>query len=338
MARNFSTNQVRQFYVVNATGTVKEDSAVGTAEVKVDESNALDKQVYILYKGADNILRSDFIPVKNINYIKLSKETDLRKPFKSKLVALDSDVNEGAPVVGQDYILRIAFKQFYGMSDEDQYFKDAAVHVIKGMTAEKFYQKMVDSLNLAFAREVGAHAYTKKDGSVEGSNPYLKFEATKDGIIITEKEQPWTLGIEQRESVNFDVVPTTILVDDEDVVWGKVTDKTVSKDAVTPGTNGVGNGKDIADLEYFCMGERGDQYRMVGWPNIVPTTYLVDPSKEYNVLDIHYAFTGEGVNSYRSEKEITVVATDIDKLTTIADAIKSAAGLTTTKAPEDPKP
>ena len=58
------------------------------------------------------------------------------------------------------------------------------------------------------------------------------------------------------------------------------------------------------------MGERGDQYREIGFPNYIPTTYLVDPSKEYNVLDLHFAFTDDGVNSYRSEKEITVVDTD----------------------------
>ena len=322
MARNFSTNQNRHIYVASAYGDVSETSAVGTIKVKTVD-NGVDKNLYLIYKGADTVLKSPLIPVKNLSYVKATKKEDLRKPFKSVLVALDSNVNGGNPVSGQDYILRIAFRQFYGMSDEDQYFKDAAVHATANMKPSDFYQKMVDSLNLAFAREVGAHAYTKKDGSVEGSNPYLKFEASSTGVTITEKEQHWT-----REPVNFEVIPTTIYLkdDNDDVVWGKVTDKTPAKSAVTVGTNGVGNGKDIADLEYFCMGERGDQYRMVGFPNYIPTTYLVDPSKEYNVLDLHFAFTDDGVNSYRSEKEITVVDTDGKAIDGIIAEINKAAG------------
>jgi hypothetical protein len=56
------------------------------------------------------------------------------------------------------------------------------------------------------------------------------------------------------------------------------------------------------------MGERGDQYRGKGWPNVIPTKYLVDPTQQYHVLELHFAFTDSGVNSYRTEKEITVVA------------------------------
>jgi hypothetical protein len=81
------------------------------------------------------------------------------------------------------------------------------------------------------------------------------------------------------------------------------------------------------------MGERGDQYRMVGWPHYIPTKYLLDPSKEYNVLEIHYAFTDTGVNSYRTEKEMTLVfpvgaaGSEYDEINAFIGAINSAAGL-----------
>lgn len=332
MARNFSTNQVRQLYVAGDYAEKVDDKSAKQAITLKSSDNGIDKELYFVYKGADTVLKSDFIPVKNITYIKATKKEDLRRPFTSKLVVLSKDVNGGNPVVGQDYILRIAFKQFYGMSEEDQYFKDAAVHVTSSIsTPEKFYQAMADSLNIAFARELNSKVTVKHnaDGTttVTGSNPYLTFTPSKDGLTITEKEQPWSRGIEQRETVNFDVVPTTIYVDDEDVVWGITTNKTDSKSKVTPGVNGVGNGKDIADLEYFCMGERGDQYRMVGFPNYVPTEYLVNPDAEYNTLDIHFAYTGDGVNSYRSEKDITIVAEKAETINDIVKAINEAAGL-----------
>jgi subtilisin family serine protease len=84
----------------------------------------------------------------------------------------------------------------------------------------------------------------------------------------------------------------------DDVTWGSVTE-----------ANGVTikNGKLTADFEYFHMGERGDQYRMVGFPDYVPVKYLVDPTKEYDYIGIHYAYVGPNESCQKSEKDITIV-------------------------------
>lgn len=335
MARNFSTNQNRHIFVAKTYGDVKADSATGTITVK-SFTNGLDKEFYLLYKGADTVLKSPTIQVKNLNYAKATKKEDLVIPFKSQVVALDKNVNGGAPVSGQDYIMRIVLRQWIGMSDKDQYIKDVVVHATSGMTAADFYKALVTQLNLCFSKEVGAST---------DANPYLKFEtvtsavsvynpetkateSVSEGIKITEKAQGWTLGLEQQLPVLFDAVPTTVYIKDDnaDVIWGKVYDATAKKADVVVGETGRGNGHDIADLEYFAMGERGDQYRMIGWPNIVPTRYLVDPDEQYNVLDLHFAFTDEGVTSYRSEKEVTIVATDSAVIDDIVAAINKAAG------------
>lgn len=325
-----STFQNRQFYVAKnyATG-VDETSTTGDIEVKVK-----DDEFYFLYKGADTVLRSDRIPLKNLDYVKAIAAQDQVIPLKKIKVELSSTVNNGDPILNQDYILRIAFKQFYAPGEDNQYFKDAAVHVTSAMVQDKkeFYKAMVKSLNLAFSREVGANI---------NSNPYLEFSAgtagSEDGIYITEKEQTWTLGTESLERVIFDVVPTTILYMQEDVVWAEedpntgkyYTDLTPTKANAVVGTDALGNGKIIADMEYFFMGERGDQYRMKGWPNIVPTKYLVDANLEYNVLELHYAFTDSGVNSYRSEKDITIVSSDKAVITSIiTELAKAPANLT----------
>ena len=223
----------------------------------------------------------------------------METPMKKVLVTLDSSVNGGAPVVGQDYILRINLRQFYGMSDQDQYFKDAAVRAVKGMTAKKFYEAMEKALNLCFSREVGANAK---------SNPYLTFSSSAAGLVIEEKPQSWHLGTEAQERVYFDVVPTTVYDGTTDLIWGSVAEK-------TPATK-IGNGKKIADLEYFLLGERGDQYRKIGWPNDVETVGMVDPTKTYDVFEIHYAFTDTGVNSYKSEKDITIAVPTATKTST----------------------
>jgi hypothetical protein len=115
----------------------------------------------------------------------------------------------------------------------------------------------------------------------------------------------------------FDVLPGTVLDNGDDVIWGTVAEQTP--------TTTVNNGQQIADLEWFCAGERGDQYRMKGWPNYVHTDYLVDPTQEYYVLDLHFAFTDSGVDSYRSEKEITIVSTSKSVINSIIGGINSKA-------------
>lgn len=200
----YSGKQNRQLYVAKAVGTVAADSVAGTIEVD-SVAGTLDKEVFFKYKGADTPLRSDLIPVKNIKYAKAVSAKSLEEPLKQVLVTLDPEVNEGKPVSGQDYILNIAFRQFYGMSDEDQYFKFGAVHAIAGMTEAQFYQKLADSLKLNFSREIGT---------------YLTFEATATGLLVKEVEQPWILGKYAQEKVYFEVYPRTIYVDGDEVTWG----------------------------------------------------------------------------------------------------------------------
>jgi len=306
----FSVNQNRQFYV--ATNVVATNDAVkAKGDIFVKATKDFEKEVYFEVMGADTVLRSDRIPVKNISYVKAIKADKMKTPMKKVKVTLKTDVNDGNLIVGQDYVLRIAFRQFYGMSDQDQYFKDVAVHAFKGMDATAFYKALEDALNLSFSREVGAD---------KTSNPYLAFTSSADGLVIEEKPQSWHYGTESQERVYFDVVPTTVYDGVDDLVWGEKTEETP--------TNFVGNGKKMADLEYFCLGERGDQYRMVGFPNVIETKGAVDPEKDYDVLEIHYSFTDEGISSYKSEKDITIVSpADDSKINDLITAFNAATGL-----------
>ena len=131
----------------------------------------------------------------------------------------------------------------------------------------------------------------------------------------------------EQTPVYFEVQPVPITVNGDERIWGKV------EDTEPAGT--IANGKKIADLEYFCMGERGDMYRGVGFPNNIPTTYLVDPTVKYNVIDIHYAYVGSNESVQKSEKTITLVVPKVgannqvsNKLANdIIKAINTATGL-----------
>ena len=348
----FSTNQVRQLYVAKALKTthVLASDAAGCIAVKNDTAK---NHLYFEYKSADNLMRSDLIDTKNILYAKATNADNMAHKLKSVTVTLATDVNGGAPVAGQDYILRIAFRQYVGMSDEDQYFKYGMVHTYTGMNADEFYKVLAQSIAKNFSREAvplikievhsaatkskgkfDANGYmevtpsTKDTGATDSTNPYYNGTSAVvsdiDSIRITEVEQPWRLGVMAQTPVYFTVQPVAILVNGDDRIWATVTE----------GTNGtIGNGKKIADLEYFCMGERGDVYRGIGWPHNTPTTYLVDPTSTYYVLDVHYAYVGDNEAVQKSEKTITVVCSDKTEFNSIITAFNSASGLSVAAIP-----
>lgn len=327
----FSTNQVRQLYVAKALKTprVLATDIAGSIAVK---SDAAKNHMYFEYKGADNLMRSDLIDVKNILYAKATDADDMAHELKAVTVTLDSEVN-AAPVAGQDYILRIAFKQYVGMSDEDQYFKYGMVHAYAGMTASDFYKKLALSLAKNFSREiVPLVKFILTDSGdeavpVDATTKESSLTGTYKALVIDEVEQPWRLGIMEQTPVYFEVQPVPVTVNGDERIWGKVEE--------TDPAGTIANGKKIADLEYFCMGERGDMYRGIGYPNNIPTTYLVDPTVKYNVIDIHYAYVGSNESVQKSEKTITLVVPKVgatnsasNKLANdIIKAINTATGL-----------
>lgn len=337
----FSTNQVRHLYVVNTAETdgthVTPAKKVGHATLQFDTAK---KHLYLEYRGVDSVMRSDLISIEDILYAKSNKADNMQTKLKSYTIALDKAINSGNPVSGQDYILRLAFRQYLGMSDEDQYFKYGMVHAYAGMTPDKFYKILAQSLAKNFSREVcplvkievhsaatkskgkfDAQGYmvvspdTKDTGAEAESNPYYVTDALVtdiDSVRITEVEQPWVLGTMPRTSVYYTVQTVPVTVEGDEVHWATITE----------GTNGtLHNGKTIADMEYFYMGERGDQYRNVGWPNVIPTKYLVDATKPYDTFDIHYAYVGSNESVQKSEKTLTIVCphdnkTELNKLIT----------------------
>lgn len=318
----FSVNQVRQLYVATAFKTphVLASDAAGSIAVKNDTAKS---HLYFEYKGADNLMRSDLIDTKNILYAKATDATAMAHDLKSVTIALDSNVNGGAPVAGQDYILRIAFKQYVGMSDEDQYFKYGMVHAYADMDASEFYKVLAISLAKNFSREVvplikieikTASATTEVTPTTKAAD----LTGTYTGVVITEVEQPWRLGVMAQTPVYFTVQSVPVTVNGDERYWATLTEST---------SGSIGNGKTIADLEYFCMGERGDMYRQVGWPHNIPTTYLVDPAKAYCVFDIHYAYVGSNESVQKSEKTITIVCADKAELNKVIAAFNTATGL-----------
>lgn len=302
----FNVNQNRQFYVINEVITDTSTEPTKEGQIKLGKT-ADGKQFWFKHFGKGGLTRTDLIDVDKVCYVKSTPKADMQRKLKKATVTLSADVNGGAPIAGQDYILRIQVDNYLAPGDACVLIRSGAVHAVKGMTAAKFYEKMVESLNMNFSRD---------------PQPLLKFEVSKtadgshtaNGITITEVgDQPWRLGVLSQEAVNFEAIPTTVRYDGEEVFWGST--------EYGETTTTVGNGKQVADLEYFCMAERGDMFRNMGWPNNIDVKYMVDPTKEYDMLDLHYFFSGDGVQVHKSEKDITFVAADTAVMTKLKTAL-----------------
>lgn len=332
----FSTNQVRQLYVVEDTASKKTDPGY----LEVCENVTKNNQVY--FKNTNKlgqISRSDLIKKDNILWITATTPQESRVPIKSVKVTLSQDVNNGQPIVGQDYILNLYIRQYVGMSDTDVYIKQGVVRGLANMTDVQFYEALACSLFLNFKRElypllkfsIGGKEVTdvKRDKVTGKLTPCERNEqgelvaiaATADGVTITEAEQEWRLGVKSQTPVYFDVASTTVYYMGDEAIWGNVEDTTPEKADMNE-TNSYGNGRTIADLEYFCHGERGDIYRQIGWPHNIDTAYMVDPTKEYYTVTIHYYFVDGGESPQKSEKDITLVSTSASKLQEVIEKLE----------------
>lgn len=313
----FSVNQVRQLYVAKELKTpnvIETDNAGAIAVKKTPDK----KCIYFEYMGAGGMTRSDLIDISSITHAKSTDASNMAHKLAKYEVVLAQDINSGAPVAGQDYILRIHFNNYIGLSEEDQYIKLAMVHSVAGMTASDFYKELAISLAINFSAEESTllKFYLKTASSTVEVTKQTKestLTGTYTGVVIEEAPQDWVLGTFEQTPVNFTILPSSIIFNGDDRIWGTVTK--------VNSTNTIKNGHKIADLEYFCMGERGDVYRGVGFPNIIRTNYLVDPNQEYNTIDIHYAYQGSNEAVQKSEKDLTIVIPKVGATNAVANKL-----------------
>lgn len=385
---NFSTNQVRNLYVIKSKdASISETSTVGAGLIK-----SLIDDMVLQYRGAGGLTRSDLIKKSSVSNLVAKKATDMRTYLRRDDIAIDAAYLSGTDIdttkvpVGAELITRINLFQYGSLSQEDQQVKYGSVGITTGMSADQFYRKLAENLKLnsnsdsiplfdiKFGGALGGitfefeqnFAYTlkvtaadtaavadltsgvltitpKTAGDADDINTALATEGVTgikaitvgtvaavatatalpvSKLILLEKAQPWVLGKKEAMPLQYTLTFTSSEI--YSVVNGvnryyqipwctsetKVTDTTV--------LTYTGNGQMLADLEWFCMGERGDDYRMMGYPNNIDTKYLIDPSKEYNVIDFDFKYVGSGVDNQESVKHMTLVFNYTDGVATNA--------------------
>lgn len=322
-----SDNQFRNLYVM--TTYKSEESNLETVGDLTLKTSSDKSSVCLVYKDTEDTITSDLISSKNFLYAKLTKSTDMARKLNSQSVIL-----KGNPVSGQDYVLNVEVRNFVALGDDSTHIKFGAVHATKDMTPSKFYKAMAVNLAKNLSREPSPilNVFLYKHGTTKETNTKvavlvngkmqnlatLGSEETYTKIIIDEVEQPWRRGVAQVEPVNFNTTCGTILVDGNDVIWG-----TVEK---SEGAS-IDNGKQIADMEWFYHGTRGDIYRGATYPDNFDFKPLVNEAQAYHTLDIHFAYVGPGVEAAKSERTITVVCTDETPLNNLISDLKKTLGV-----------
>lgn len=346
---NVMTNQVNQLYVVK---TIKNTAAVApksvtvatTGDINLVQRPKAQDEYYLAYKGADTLLRSDILKKGQVTEVRYTSAEKQRTYLKTYKVTLDSAVNGGVPIIGEDYELKIAISQFQDLAEESVYYKYGFVHATAIDTADAahFYYAMAKSLYKNFAREItkffefdvltDSNAYTIEGSVYDADADELTVKtatgtttiAISDitGILIKELEQDWNLGLMPKTTVNFMIIPDEVTYNGDFVKWGVVEDTDDT-------TRYIIDGYTLADMEYFYMGERGDQYRAFARPqDRIPTKLLVDPTVEYCTVNIHYYFVDSLGGVQKSEKDITLVIPNTAKANakTLAATIATATG------------
>ena len=225
--------------------------------------------------------RTDII--ENVLWGKLTTADALATPCKEVTVAVTADKVIG----GENYIVRVSYPEVFGAGKESWTTKTAVAQLKAGVAVSE----IVDAIKEQFDATLPEFITVGADGTE------LTFTANPDMAGYKRGFRPVVMP-------DFEVSVNTVVEEGEDVQWatitvGKAADLTVS-----------GKFK-LADMEYFALGERGDEYRQMGWPAVTyDTKYKINPEvdQEYDVLVVHYAFAGSNDQSHLSEKDLIIAA------------------------------
>lgn len=295
---NFSTNQVMQFYVV---GNIA-DNITGAATLPTGGFSF----------NVDDEHRTDVI--ENVMWGKVVTADALKMPFTVAELTLKSDVNSGSPVAGENYVVRVSYPEVAGLGIEGWTTKTAVVTATTGMTAATLYSELGKNLEGALGTD-GVIEVVLSTGklAIAPADPTKNFKAGIYPVVMPEFR------------VSFAQITVDGVLESPFELEVGEADTTTYTD-LTP----ISGAYKLADMEYFAMGERGDQYRKMGWPDFITTEYKINTANEYDMLVVHYAYKGANEGSYKSEKDLILAGTAAN-IDAVAKALQTKTGVTFTK-------
>lgn len=195
--------------------------------------------------------------------------------------------------------------------------------VTSGLTAGELYiVKATSTTGTLYYATDATTAVSVSAVTYHKTNPFFTFVTTSAGLVyIAEKDQPFVAGKFQSKPIIFGVTGKVYDVSD---AYSETNLTVVEYGRVK---NPV-DAKEMANLEWFCNGYKGDIYRGMGYPNNLETSGLVNTSTAYKAIyTIHTGNKGLGMNA-GSEVDnilhILVASTSANGDGTAGEAIEEA--------------
>lgn len=304
---NFNTNQARHFYVALA----KKDFEAPITEANVASMVAGDlalcttvnDEFYFVYKNGDGIVtRSDTIEKANIEYVTKKTAANMAKKLLAYTVSLDTDNYALADLVGKTLTITVNVREVFDYDSANSIPVVASFKVTAAMSdAAAFHKALAIAIAKAMPknREYPYFRIFSSGTEVTASTAEADVTGAAAGVVLVATPQKWVRGKLTGEphqlSVSFNI---------EDESWGKVE---VAESAIN-GYTEIPALYELADLEYFCYGERGDVYRGFNYPNNYEPTYLINPAGNvsYDVLTVQYFWQGHAENIQKSPRTIQI--------------------------------
>lgn len=340
----YTSNRYNHLFIVNRVaaasdlegGHLKASAPVGTAHVRTS-----DDLLYLEYMGPGGVITSDYIGTGRVLRVSTAAGAADCRPLSARVIRLtdvrgvgndaDGTLKDQA-LPGQDYLLTIRVGGYIGLDHMDARLMQASARGRDGMTNSELYARLAHSLALNIAglpdpmvrvmlltgtgEEVGREVVIRNNRVMDKLDDILADGAKYTGILVRERvDEDYEQGLGEEVPADISVQARRVTHNEASVTWCEDRAATVDRSKVY-GVGGCAageahlmpNGRRAAELEYWSMGERGDQERHRAWPNNVRTTYVADPRQVYDWLNIRYYWAGAHEEVQRSERELTVAA------------------------------
>ena len=257
----FGDNQVRKIFIANAVNSAVRSTPDDLAEGEVQAFNAdgsgtavAGEKFYIATKTDGIINTSELIdPSKNLDY----REASFEISFPKWVVTLT-----GTPTAATGKVVDFSIQiDNYGASNSssEPYYLHAS-HVIESG----------DTLTT-----IAAGIVTNGNAAVAKTGLPITFASSAGVVTIETSRTPFVLGKFNGEALKASLVTK---VDDTDLTATTVASFVAS----------TSNGMEVANMEWFMLGNTGDIYRGMGYPNNIDSNYVADSTANYNAVELTY--------------------------------------------------
>ena len=307
---NYNTNQARHFYVA-ATKRTSAAAVDDAGDIALLQNQ--DGDFYFVYKNGDGIVtRSDTIPAGCIQYVNKKAAADLARPLMAYTVAIDTEEIALTALVNKKVHLTINVEQLisYDPNDSLPVNVELACNATNTATAQAFHKALAMAIAKALPKKSIPYFKVFSSGTeVTADTAAGSVTGATAGVVLVPGQQKWVRGKLTGEPMTLSISSD---VDDE-IAWAKVTVATVAATNTAQSTSiapaSISGAYELADLEYFCYGERGDVYRGSIWPNNYEPTYLINVASSYDVLTVQYYWQGNVENIQKSPRTIQIAGT-----------------------------